>query len=318
MLDTPKTEREWTIHSINIHGILFERWCQRVVSEAPGWRLDSTNYPVEFPPRSGPIQGKESTLDIRASKDMGELRLSLLIECKKNNPHFVDWVFFEKPVERPNQGFIASQVQIAPRVPPAVGWDTKATLQHLVTSFVVTDEARETRGNYLLLRNSGDKTKTSNAAIQEAAYQVSLAKQAISTEDEDISRRLGSSGTPPSMPWRTKIYFPTIVTTARLYVCAFDPKDIDPASGEIPPSKASISEREALVFEYPLPRHLEFNPRNIASAYQNEGLEDLFTRVHILIVQSQHLPQFLRTLYDQEPVKEETPTPPQAGRATDA
>jgi hypothetical protein len=46
---TPKTDDEWTIHALNIHGLFFERWCQQVIREQAGWKLKAINYPVEFP-----------------------------------------------------------------------------------------------------------------------------------------------------------------------------------------------------------------------------------------------------------------------------
>lgn len=215
----------------------------------------------------------------------------VLIECKKNNPEFVDWVFFQKPFERATKEFIVSEVENTPRTAPAQGWDTLSTMRHLTSGFVVADEARETRANYLERENSGNKTKTSNAAIQDAAYQVSLAKQAVAHEDAAICRGIGNSSSPAQLPWRKKRYFPTIVTTARLFVCEFDSRIVDP-----------------LVFEYPLPRHLQFEPGSVADSYK-EGLVDLFTRLHILVVQSRHFPTFLRTFYGQESVPTEAPSP---------
>ena len=38
---TLQTEHDWTVHSINIHGLIFERWCQQAVAEAEGWNLDA-------------------------------------------------------------------------------------------------------------------------------------------------------------------------------------------------------------------------------------------------------------------------------------
>src|SRR4051794_19913157 len=92
----PATEDEWIIHSINIHGVFFERWCQKKISATFPWRVKSTNYPVEYPPPNGPLRGKESALDIRAEIQLGDLLLTLTIECKKNNPDFVKWIFFLK------------------------------------------------------------------------------------------------------------------------------------------------------------------------------------------------------------------------------
>jgi hypothetical protein len=310
---TLQTEHEWTVHSINIHGLFFERWCQQVVADAEGWTLDAVNYPVEFPPPNGPWRGKESALDIRASRGESINRLCLLIECKKNNPGFVDWVFFQKPKERTTQGFIVSQVANTLREAPNQGWDTASAINHLTSTFVITDEARETRANYLELRNTGNKTKTSNAAIQEAAYQVSLAKQAVLYEDVEICKRLQKLSPHAQPPWKRKLYFPTIVTTARLFVCEFDSRAVNPATGEINTTEAALSERDAIVFEYALPRHLQMAPLNVAEAYK-EGLADAFTRLHILVVQSQQFPAFLKTFYggDATPT-EASALPPQQG-----
>ena len=45
----PSTEHEWNVHVINIHGTFFERWCQDAISTVEGWRVRSTNYPVQSP-----------------------------------------------------------------------------------------------------------------------------------------------------------------------------------------------------------------------------------------------------------------------------
>jgi hypothetical protein len=33
---TLQTEHDWTVHSINIHGLIFERWCQQAVQKPRG------------------------------------------------------------------------------------------------------------------------------------------------------------------------------------------------------------------------------------------------------------------------------------------
>ena len=302
-----QTNDEWTVHSINIHGVFFERWCQQIISEAEGWNLDSVNYPVEFPPANGPIRGKESALDIRASRDFSDHRTCLLIECKKNNPDFVDWVFFQKPNERLTQGFNISQVENKLRTTPVQGWDTESNINTYMSSYVVADEARETRGNYIEYSERKSKTKTSNAAIQEAAIQISLAKQAVVSEDAAYCQRVLVQSPSAEIPWSRKIYFPIIVTTARLLVCQFDSKAVVPATGEIAATETSLAEREALVYEYTLPRHLQFSPLNVVDSYK-EGLTDTFTRQHILVVQSKHFPNFLRTFYNAEAASTKVPS----------
>ena len=63
-MSTPSTEQEWIIHSINIHGVFFERSCQEIIAKNGLWKVKAVNFPVEYPPPSGPLRGKESALDI--------------------------------------------------------------------------------------------------------------------------------------------------------------------------------------------------------------------------------------------------------------
>lgn len=172
---------------------------------------------------------------------------------------------------------------------------------HLTGNFVIADEARETRANYLKLRNTGDKTKTSNKAIQEAAYQVSLAKQAVLHEEAKICEHLKNLSPQVQPPWKRKLYFPVIVITARLFVCEFDSRAVNPATGEINTTDAALSECGSIVFEFTLPRHLQMAPLNLGNAY-NEGLVDIVTRLHvphvINMVPHVQLGRWLRTLTD--------------------
>ena len=220
--------------------------------------------------------------------------MCLLIECKKNNPEFINWVFFNR-FRTPCEAFNVSQVENKPREAPATGWDTSSAIRNIGgPGDVVADEARETKGDYAHIRG-GDKTKTSNKAIQDAAYQVTLATQAIIEEDSSISRRLGMRSGATAPPWQIKAYIPAIVTTARLFLCDFDPANVDPVTGEVPFDKANISEAPSVVFEYTLPRHLQFGPADISRSY-SEGLVDLFTRMHLLVIQSQHFADILKDL----------------------
>ena len=41
----PQTENEWEIHSLNFHGLFFERWCHSVVEDSQVWRVADADYP---------------------------------------------------------------------------------------------------------------------------------------------------------------------------------------------------------------------------------------------------------------------------------
>jgi len=203
----PSSEDEWTIHVINIHGVFFERWCQKFIADTKDWKIKSTNYPVEFPRPNRLLRGKESALDIRAERLHEKTLWTLLIECKKNNPDFVNWIFFPKPSSREkNAAFLLSTLQNVPDQTPYVRRGTRTPLGQFYFSVPIADEARETRGSYIGYKK-GDKTKTANAAISEAAYQVALATQAICLEEGQFSSILGfgsPSGT-TEMPWNEQV-----------------------------------------------------------------------------------------------------------------
>jgi hypothetical protein len=300
MMNSPSSDHDWTVHSINIHGVFFERWCQQIISGAQAWKVKSTNYPVEFPPPNGSLRGKESTLDIRAERRLlvnqasfyVELLLTLLIECKKNNPDFVNWIFFPKPSAKIKSTIFISHMETVSHMPKDSGWDAQVSLGQLNLSVPTADEARETRGSYQA-HQKRNKTKTSNAAVSDAAYQIALATQAIVSEEQRFLQHLGSSpGRDLPMPWKRQAFLPTIVTSAQLFTCEFHPSDIDPATGEIPYAKATITERPFLIYEYPLPRHLQQEPSDLTAVLTNDRIE-LFVRMPILVVHSAKFADFL-------------------------
>src|SRR5450759_452410 len=138
---SPKSQDDWTIHAINIHGAFLEAWCRDLVDRVPGWSLRYYNYPVEW-------LSDETSLDVRADCQIGLQRISLLIECKKNNPDLTEWVFFRKRrvfTGSPSSLFhLGLQIDAAGRV--TVG---EAAFRGFPLMSVVAEDGRETRGNYV-------------------------------------------------------------------------------------------------------------------------------------------------------------------------
>jgi hypothetical protein len=296
----PQTEEEHIIHAINIHGIFFERWCQKTIIESPNWQVKSTNYPVEFPPSNGFVRGKDSRLDIRAEFRNDELVLTLLIECKKNNPEFINWIFF------PHYKF--GMMDVIPTIncisnafvePPNHSWQCTSLLTRFPSIFKVTDEARETRGSYLEFKSKGKNldqlTKTSNTAITDASMQIALASKAIFLEEINFSKVLADAQPKQAMPYKHQLFIPAIVTTAKLFVCNFNTTDVSGSTGEIPLDKANIEEYPYLLFEYAMPCYLHSRPLDLVSALSTGGLEQ-FMRMDILVINSMHFSQVLSTL----------------------
>ncbi len=75
----PQTDEDWTIHSINIHGTFFQRWCESVVQNAHPWILKATEFPVAYPPLTSRLPSNESALDIMAELTVDDRVLTLLI-----------------------------------------------------------------------------------------------------------------------------------------------------------------------------------------------------------------------------------------------
>jgi hypothetical protein len=148
---------------------------------------------------------------------------------------------------------------------------------------------------------SGDKTKTSNAAVTHAARQITLATHAIAAIEEQDSEFRSSLQPRPVMDEGERLFLPMIATTARLLVCTFDPSDVDPKTGEIPYTNATLAEHPALVYEYPIPTSLQISPWILAQHPLEGGNNvnvDWLARMPIVVVNSKHFAAVLETLLD--------------------
>ncbi len=288
---SPLSDSDWTVHSLNIQGTFFERWCQETVKKS-NWKILSTNYPVEFPPHNGPLIGEQSSLDVYAQLTKSTILLTLLIECKKNNPGFIDWVFFPHSDTNHPKHFTGSLIANKYAEGVENKWETIASLSPMISlEWIPTSDAWETRGTYLGYKD-GEKTKTSNAAISKAAHQIALTTKAIFERELSNNNALSTQA---KMPYVHQIFLPTIVTTAKLFICKFDPKDIDEKTGEIPYSKVTLEEQPYLLYEYPLPVHFHSTPLDKVSVLKT-GNKDFGTRMDILVVNSAKFKEFLLKL----------------------
>jgi hypothetical protein len=287
-MNSPKTQDEHIIHALNIHGTFFERKCIDLISQTEKWEVITSNFPVEYPPPNGPMRGKESSLDIWARKSLNlDAYVDILVECKKANPEFVNWVFFPKGETSSLNNFRLFSIQ------EEMDKERKTIngmLQPGSTRLTITTEAREVRGDYKR-HISGNLTKTSNAAINDASYQVTLASMAIQSKELKIMKSIFN----PS-PWKRKTYVPMIVTTANLFTINYSPENIDEGNGEISLDKASLVEVDQLIYEYPTPVHLQHTP--LKSNHFDINRMDDFSRTHIIIVNSKKLVKFLNENLD--------------------
>jgi hypothetical protein len=305
----PESDNDWIIHSLNIHGVFLELWCEKTISNDPNWRIRSVHEAVEFPPPQGPVRGKESHLDIRAERWTDDALLTLLVECKKANPEFVNWIFFPSQTISKTNALIFSEITTTDVSESNVRRSGVLTLRREFPfkDIPFTNEARETRGSYQGYKKN-DKTRTANAAISDAAYQVALGMQSILYDQIKTIQEISLTSSRKPL-WSHQILLPIIVTTANLFTCESNPSDVDPKTGEIHPyDKARLIPQDYLLFEYPLPRHLQLLPEYFPN--DNLLLPELIrkmrveafkkkidpTRMYIIIMNSGYFARFLKEI----------------------
>jgi hypothetical protein len=286
----PSTEHDWTIHALNIHGAFFERWAATAMVKQPDWRVRSTNYPVKIPPNPK-VGGNESTIDIVAQRTTGDVLATLTVECKKNNPKLINWVFFRsltpRQVRVPTLAFGMYDIDQPP------GWYVVRRL--VEASQIVVDDGRETRSDYLSYKDKKDKTRTANAAINDGAYQVALGLQALVWEELYRAGAYDEASRTEDLPervWTAQTFLPVVLTTARLKVASFEPEKVNPLSGEIRFEDVVLSDVPYLIYDYALPRHLQAANMRIEHLLTEDSV-NLWSRLQIAFVSSDAIGKFL-------------------------
>ena len=296
MSDTPQNDHDYTILALNIHGTFFERKCQKIIKDAAGWRLFATNCPVSYQRPGSTAPPKESSLDIKAHLGPSSSYLSsyksltLLIECKKNNPEFIEWMFFPA---RPYTTYL-SCVEIKSAQTNINDAKIRTHLLPLTHNLPIADDCRETRGNYSDYKKKGERgiTKTANNAVSDAAYQVALATQAVVTEAAEPRNCIRFNPTSNTLV-DSKLFVPVIVTTARLYMCEFDLGDISLSTGEIPFDRVKLAPMPYLIYKYPLPHSLQSDFSFTTHEALIYGSPEVFLYMSVFVVHGEKLESFL-------------------------
>lgn len=304
--NNPATEQEWMTQVLNIHGTPFEHLCEHHLRQSRDWGFRSNKYPVEFPPSYMPQASltKNSELDLWSTCQSPGIKIEMLVECKKNNPDYTDWVFF--PARHsilPSIRTLEYQQHVNNAATP---WTAQRRTLYLAThpNIPIADDGRETKGNYQekwqqIQKESQKKppkdfTKTSNAAITDAAHQIALATQSLLLQERRNSDA-SAQRDQPIPPW-IHVFLPLIVTTAKLWTCKFPAEKVDNITGEIPFSEAHYQTHPYLFFTYALPPIFQFHPGDNRAEYKSEATWEELARFSILVVQSAAFPDLLTHL----------------------
>jgi hypothetical protein len=284
--DSPETDDEWTIHSLNIHGVLLQfKIAEIIATYNRRLSLLHTEYPVEI---SSEGKFSESRIDVLGVlfHRYNAANIYLIIECKKCNPEFVDWVFFpriQKIITK--TGFDEITIlrnRFVYQEANKKFYAVNDFVKKRTSLFELAGDCRETRGNYDSVKNN-IKTKTSNSAISEASYQVTLGTHGFAQEQIKPFLSKPLSELPETLS-KQSFYFPIIVTTANLYKINFELSDINLSNGEIGFDKATLEEKDFIIYEYPISPYLQTG--TIKSLVPYKIGSDLSMRRHVLIVNS--------------------------------
>ncbi len=261
-MQAPVTDDDWKIHALNVHGNFFQNKVAQTINTFNPQRLRfiTTEYPVEYPRDHSREESRLDVLGFIPAQHNYQSGIYLIIECKKANPEFIDWLFY--PTVQ-NQLFDPNHSQITvvrnTTVNKTQQYDEFIAELGLtrglpVSNVQISGDCREVRGSYENV-SKGIKTKTSNATITDASYQVVLATHSIASDHRDANTKLLDENSRPVLD--RYLYMPMIVTTANLFTIEYNLDDVDISSGEIPLDKVTLKPADMVFYEYPIPPHLQ-------------------------------------------------------------
>lgn len=304
-------DQERMTHALNVEGIFFQSKCAKEVEKA-GFELRFMEYPVSYP-KNKPIEKTvESTLDIFAEKianphfDSKKWAINLLIECKKANPKFKDWVFFKKIKTHLGTDELLLNATMLKNIKRGKHWKinfdkivTKEPFQYFEQNYIsvppdiknpirqsldICYDGRELKGDY----EKKNAWKSSTERIQSACMQISIALRSFMFETFQYQFKLFFEKMDPD---DINYYIPIIITTANLFTVDYKIKDIDLGKGEIEESKPKFDSVPWLVYEYPLESYLQLKTEGLWDYHLSD--REKTRKLHIFIVNSKALLKFL-------------------------
>jgi hypothetical protein len=195
------------------------------------------------------------------------MQVVLVVECKRVKDG--DWVFLpdngNADIRRYARGYYVGRS--SPSLPPGTGWaDRPADPKSPQAAFCV------------MPKDARDPT------VDALAAELVSATEALADEEVEayLTRRGGAF---------RRIYYPAVVTTARLWVCSFAPSDIALDSGTLPP--ASLREEFSVVrYTKQLSTQRAGIPSGIRYGTEAAALASAKARTAFVIV-ADHLDSFL-------------------------
>jgi hypothetical protein len=300
--------QEILFNALNEHGFLFQERCAQEIqfSANIGWRLHVTEHPVS-------LKGKDTRIDIviRDENSQEDLEVYGLIECKKVDPRYRCWLFgksmYDAPVpakaqiikiemkqrnHRRRRNVLARPVQY---VPIRMLFNINA---HVIDNWWVEVNLK-----------SKNKRISDPQPIEDVFHQICTGIGGLAVEQErQRVRKLGDFDEYVSDLRDFEVYLvPIIITTAPLYVAAYDISDVDIKTGNInkgqvkfSPSKAEPESVNWVMVDYGAGSGV--TPDELYRNFHGTEPVDLepYNRRSIFVVNSSHIRDFLAQLHMSE------------------
>jgi hypothetical protein len=182
-------------NNLNSSGFPFQIAVESIISNISGWKVSRREYPWH-----NNDKGQNGFIDIIAEKSS----VALVIECKRVRD--AEWIFLCSPrnMNRSHARFWVNKVAGREE---AVGWydgQVEPSCPEAEFCAVMGQDHRK-------------------PLLENLASELTSATEAFAVEELPFFK-----GIPMAM-----CYFPVIITTAELYVCKYDPSDIEIKTGEI-------------------------------------------------------------------------------------
>lgn len=213
---------ELLLNALNEQGFIFQEACKHCLEEVQtGWKVKAFEYPVS-------LQGNDTRVDIvLRNSDSDSPELWALIECKRADPEFVYWLFGS-----PGLPFGDASCSALGFSCLSTRSDEPFCIRKLVEPLhfgISTYDAK----NWTEVKRDSSRRISNTENIEKAFAQVLTGTAGFA--EEHLEQRYKHRHT-----FKT-FFIPIVITTAKLYVAEYKPKDVDLETGTISKEKVHLS-----------------------------------------------------------------------------
>ncbi|MBU1157874.1 MAG: hypothetical protein KKE24_00870 [Candidatus Thermoplasmatota archaeon] len=280
------------VDSINKSGYGFQRKIALEISSTEKWDVEIEKPLVRFEERS--VEEVKVDILARSRRKFSDMpRAVSVIECKRHDPKYSEWLFFSRGS---NLGEIEGREKFPSVWCHLTGGSYSFDNKHHKTgrmgmyegyfpSLAEWADIKYSDSFGVPTRRDGTIGAADSGVIQHAANQVARGVLgAVHSLHEYRNSRRKERFLPLT---GNHLVLPVLVTTAPIYVCHVDDAATDLLQGSIPPDGLETESKKCLLFRYSLPIGLWFPPDTLAG----DGLPDL-TSLSVWVVSSSFCKEF--------------------------